>query len=145
MPDLTTTIKHLKTFSPCKESYKKFIAAKGSEDATEVKLSEVLDICGIEDACWFLRCFNYKEYCLFLADVAESVLPIFEKYSDDPAPRKAIEAVRLYHSGAIQTQDLQKATDAAAHAAHAAADAAYAAHAAQWKAIKTLLTEFIKS
>ena len=79
MPNLTTTIGHLKKFSPYKESYRKYISSIDKfDDDTEISLSSVLKICGIKDACWFLRCFEYKKYSLFCADVAESVLYIFE-------------------------------------------------------------------
>ncbi len=142
MPDLTTTIKIVRSFNPCVGSYKLFLKSlKTHDDNTQIKLSDVLKICGIEDACWFLRCFEYKDYCLFCADVAESVLPIFEnKYQNDDRPRKAILAIREYHRGKVTKKELNAAAadaDAAAYAyADAAADAAdadaaaYAAYAA---------------
>ena len=63
-----------------------------------------------------------KQIVLCAADIAESVLPIFEeKYPNDSRPREAIEAARAWSNG--------KGTNAAADAASYAADAAYAAAA----------------
>jgi len=63
-----------------------------------------------------------KQIVLCAADIAESVLPIFEeKYPNDSRPREAIEAARAWSNG--------KGTNAAAAAAAAAAADTYAAYA----------------
>lgn len=95
----------------------------------EIDLMDILKSNGIKDAVWALRCFEYRNYCLFLADIAESVLPIFEKkYPKDDRPGKAIQAIRDYKDGKITKQNLKEiaisAYDAHDKAAYAAAYAA---------------------
>ena len=77
---------------------------------------------------------------------AEIVLIIYEeKYSDNKAPRLAIEAAKDYLAGTISIEELREkranaanaadaayAADAAAYAAYAAANAAYAAYSAAY-------------
>ena len=72
-----------------------------------------------------------------LCDIAERVLPIFEKtYPEDKRPREAIEAARQYADGELKDPVIcNSARDAAYTAAHSAYDsrhivAAYAALAA---------------
>lgn len=77
----------------------------------------VLKSNGIEDAIWCLRCFNYLDYCLFLADIAESVLHIYERKYKNTAPRDAITAIREYKLGNIDKLALKNAYDAAYAAA----------------------------
>ena len=103
------------------------------EKNREIGLIEILEYNGIAHAVWALRCFEYRDYCLFLAEVAESVLPIFEaEHPDDDRPRKAIEAVRDFHYGKISPEELAAAQDAAEKTGirdigEAAGDAAWAA------------------
>jgi hypothetical protein len=70
----------------------------------------------------------------FACRCAERVLPLYEKrYPNDPRPRKAIEAKRLFLKGGISKEELNEALrDAAAYATDAAA--AYAADAAAYAA-----------
>ncbi len=91
---------------------------------------------GIVDAIWCLRVLDYNDYCLFLADVAESVLPIFEAvYPNDKRPRKAVEGIRAWHNGDIDNEQLYILSNAAYEATYDYDDdyvvhAAYAASAA---------------
>ncbi len=76
MPDLTTIMSEVMLHSPCKRSVKAFknhfyLNRVSIPDKTVIKLSQVLEICGIDAAFWFLRCFDYKDYCLLLADITE--------------------------------------------------------------------------
>ncbi len=68
-----------------------------------------------------------RELRLFDCDCAERVLPNFEKMSNDPAPRKAIEVARLYANGKATADELAAAWSAAESAAAAAASAAESA------------------
>jgi hypothetical protein len=72
-----------------------------------------------------------RELRIFACDVAEDVLPIFQrKYPDDKRPQQAIEVARLYVDGKVTKEELSAAWDAARAAAGAAAWAADAAGAA---------------
>ena len=107
--------------SPATNISEQFAMLTEEEKDREIDLIGILESNGIEHAVWALRCFEYRDYCRFLADVAESVLHIFEeKFPEDDRPRKAIQAIRDYRAGKISLNDL----DAAAKAAWAAAWAA---------------------
>ena len=123
-----TTLQQIKDKSPCKDGWKLLLKNLNTTDlTTEVSLEQILDSNGVKDAYWALRCWDYKEYCLLLANVAESVLHVWlNKYPDDNRPQQAIEAIRLWESGEISMKELLAASSAAADA-YAAADDAYAA------------------
>jgi len=85
------------------------------------------------------KIWNKRTGRLFVADCAEHVLPIWErKYPNDPRPRKAVEAARLFADGEITREKLATAGAAARDAARAAAGAAAraAAGAAAWAAAR---------
>lgn len=129
---MRTTYKKIKSFKPCFEGWKTLLENTNPEmDMTkEIDLMDILKSNGIKDAVWALRCWDYMDWCLFICEVAESVLPIFEeKYPEDDRPRKALQAIRDYKAGIITKQDLENAA-AAAYATAAAAHDAYAASAA---------------
>ena len=150
---MKTTLKKIRSFDPCKDGWKKLLKTLGTDDLdTEVSLLQILDSNGVKDAYWVLRCWNYKEYCVLLADVAESVLPIFEaEYPEDKRPRLAIEAVRKYASGGISEEELKAVYDAAdaavydaaRSAANTAARSAGYAEKKQWGKNEQLMREFI--
>ena len=74
----------------------------------------------------------------FACDVAEHVLPIFERqYPGDSRPRMAIETTRAWMEGAATDEEQQAAEMAARGAWLAAVDAAavWAANAAYWAAV----------
>jgi len=167
---MKTTLKEIWKHYPCGKNpgsdhgWDKLTKNLGTKDlTTEVTLMQILESNGIRDAIWALRCFEYINYCLFLADVAASVLHLFEKNTGykDNSVRRCIHAIHLFQSGMITVEELKELarpangpaeaaydTDAA-FAAYAAADAAYdaadadAADAAtgKWQEIEAL---FIK-
>jgi len=131
---MDTTLNQIKEQSPCKDGWKKLLKYLGKSQGDDEPLGfeVILDSNGIRDAVWCLRVLPYKDRCLFAAEVAESVLNIFEsKHPGDDRPRKAIEAVRMWHRGGISDEELQEAAHAAAYAAFADA---YAARAAAYAA-----------
>ena len=134
MPNLTTTFKIIKSHDPCSNGWRKLLKniKPGSMDDI-VSISEILESNGVRDAFWSLRCWSYIQQCLLLANVAESVLHIFEeKNPSDKRPRQTIEAIRDFKNGEITYIELLEYADNAADAADdtynlAAASAAYAA------------------
>jgi hypothetical protein len=167
---LKTTFREIRAHRPCKdgwstlcnnilgtcfpekpESWKECQLTENQLD-TEVSILAILENNGVKGALWSLCTQEYWDYCLILADVAESVLHIWEEeYPDDERPRKIIEAIRLWHSGKITDQELRNAVAAfsataigayiaaanydapassAAYTAYAAGDHTHAAHAA---------------
>jgi len=132
---LTTTLNEVLKHGPCSQHSDRGgwglllkNLNKNVADDAPLTIMQILESNGIKDAIWSLRCFKYKEYCLFLADVAESVLHIYEENNSNKSPRLAIEGIRAHHAGKLDIKELLKLADAAAAAA--AADAAAAAYAA---------------
>jgi len=104
---------------------------------TKTPLTKILEVCGLQDALWCLRCtiepskgFSIELACRY----AEHTLHFFEdKYPDDKRPRQAIEAAR------------NCITDKSAAARAAAWAAAWAAGAAQRKWQNRHLSNLIRS
>ena len=141
---MKTTLNEIRKYSPCASGWEKLLKhlGKTKADDEDMDLMAVLESNGIQDAIWCLRVFDYKDYCLFLADIAESVLDIFEKrYPENKAPRNAVKAIRDFHNGVISRDKL----DDDAAAAYDAAAAAYAAYAAaRFKKLEEIEQLFIK-
>jgi len=133
----TTTFEKIRSFKACESGWRKLLDSHNPKDhSQEISIRDILKSNGIKDAVWALRAVDDKtNVYMFCADVAESVLNLFEnKYPDDKRPRKAIEATRKYANKEISKEELSAAADAAADAAYAADaaaddDAAYAAAA----------------
>jgi hypothetical protein len=145
---LHTTFARAKEAHACFGSYHKFAKFKGGVRKwgkdTPFPLSEVVEVCGLDDALWALKIVLEKQEGdriarVFACDCAERALPIFEKeYPNDKRPRLAIEVARHYASGQATEEQLTAARAAAlAAAAEAAAGAAAeAAEATAWAAAK---------
>jgi hypothetical protein len=87
----------------------------------------------IKDKYWFVckKVATKEQNQRIAIDVAEMVLPIYEKrYPDDKRSREAIEAARQYLAGHIAIEQLIEKKMAAYAAAYTAAAAAYAAYTA---------------
>ena len=142
---METTLNKIREHSPCEGSWRKLLSglSKTKADDEPLKLITILEILDIWDAVWCLRTLEYRDYCLFLADVVEPVLHVYEKLAADQAPRNAIKAIDRWRNGEISRIELQAAAYAAYDAADAAdADAAaYAARREQWQKTEQL---FIK-
>jgi len=130
---MKTTLRELKEIDF--EGYDKLTSnLKINDPDTEVSILQILKSNGIQDAVYTLQTQEYKNYNLFNADVAESVLHLFEdEYPDDDRPRKGIEGIRLYHAGKITwdmldglKKDVYAASSAArTYASSAAANSVY--------------------
>jgi len=69
----------------------------------------------IKESFYTLNEWKYKDYCLLVADIANNVLPYFEKvYPKDNRPRKCIEGIRLFERGLISDKELNVLKKAAA-------------------------------
>ena len=113
-----------------------------TEDCT-VTVQEVLDSSiPLKDKYWFFckKVFTKEQNQRIAIAVAECVLPIYEKkYTDNKAPREAIEAAKLYLAGNISLGQLITVRRVAADAAYA-----YAADAAAYTAkLEQILQEFV--
>jgi len=139
---MKTTLKEIWDSNPCVGGWEKLVGGLGTKDlSTEVTILKIYEINGIMDAMWALRTQNYKDYCLMLADIAESVLYIFEnKYPKDSRVRDCIQGIRDYKAGKISNEKLCNFSSNAANASNAAyadACAAYADACAAYAAAAT--------
>jgi len=120
---MKTTLGEIKKHGICADGYKHLCENLGKpiRDETEVTILEILDINGVKDAFRLLRIIDYKDYCLVLVDVAEAVLPVFEKtFPDDDSLRKAIQAIRDYKVDKITTEELVESSKAVYNAVRVA-------------------------
>lgn len=116
---LVTNFRLLKMNGACKERYRALAKALGGikrygED-TPITISQILDICGIDDALWALRaCPESERFSILLAcNYAEHALRCFElAYPDNPIPqrimkamRRIIETMRRYAKGEVELNE----------------------------------------
>lgn len=142
------TLRMIEANAPCTSGWRTLLKSlnKTKADEEELDLRYILNSNGIEDAIWCLRCFNYEDYCLFLADIAESVLHIYGSKNKNIAPRDAITAIREYKLGNITLSELSDASDdAAAYAAAYNAASATAYHAASTANAAAAATTYTRS
>ncbi len=124
---MQTTLNEIKKYDPCPSSWAKGLKYlnKSKADDEPIDFMVIYEVMGIKDALWCLRTQDYRDYCLFLADVAELVLHIFEDvYPDNKAPRQAIEAIRDWYNGDITDKQLEEYASAARAACNYGANAA---------------------
>jgi hypothetical protein len=144
MPNLTTTLEEIRKHNPCESGWKKLCKTLGTSNPNEqVTLLQILDSNCVEDAFWSLRCWDYREWCLLIADVIEPAL----QYSESEAVREMSNTIRKWHKGALSNDNLSAARAAARSAARSAAsDAAAwaAAWDAAWERNEELMREFIE-
>ncbi len=133
---MQTTLNEIKKYDPCHSSWTKGLKYlnKTKADDEPIDFMVIREAVGIEDAVLYLITQDYRNYCLFLTDVVESVLPVFEaKYPEDKLPRQTIKAIRDWYNGDITKEQLKVFAitvhtsfdysdifDAAAYAAYAA-------------------------
>lgn len=126
-----TTLNAIKKASPCEQGWKKLLRGLNTliVDDTPIPLVKILEINGIHDAVWCLRCIKeYDLIVLFAQKCANNVASIKNEYAAHAAK---------YAAYAAKYAETAYAAEAAAYAAHAAAyaetayAAAYAANAAE--------------
>ena len=132
-----TTLNKIRKCKPCTNGWEKLLISlnKTQPDDEPLALTYILDSNGLNDAIWCLRALPDKhrdKIVLFTADVAERVLPIYEKqHPNDFRPRHAIQAARDFIDEKIDKKTLDAAVSGAWAAWAAAADVQAARAAAQ--------------
>ncbi len=102
---MQTTLNEIKKYNPNDLMWQKLSLINSTDSSDFMAIFETV---GIEDAIWCLRVLDYKDYCLFLADVAESVLYLFEsEYLDNKTSKEAIQAIRDWYNGDITKEQLE--------------------------------------
>jgi hypothetical protein len=155
---METTLKEIVHYHPCDEGISKLMNNLGIkcneynwneiyhnlEDCDKNKkidLKFILESNGIEDTYWVLKTQDKKNVMPILADVAESVLHIYEeKYPNDFSVRNCIQGIRDFCNDKITEEDLEKLRDAAFSASWAAYSAK--ASSASWAAKASSVSAF---
>jgi hypothetical protein len=108
---------------------------------SEITLIEVLDRAGIYCAMKALMCWPYEDYCLLLANIAESVLHLSEEVNpDNKTPKLTIQAVRDWHAGKITSTEFDIVKKEANYArGRTDCDAAYACYMCAFNRPKDVL------
>jgi len=137
---MITTLREIKSFNPCVSGWKKLCRTLRTTNLdTEVSILQILESNGVQDAFWALKTQDYKDYCLILADIAESVLHIFEsKCHGDGRVKKGIQAIRDYKEGRISKEELKTHTATVSRAASDATTISAAATAAAYTTADTI-------
>ena len=111
---MKTTYRELKALCPCIDGCNNYCTKIfGDNPVDQDKEITIMEILGkmefdAENAFWALKTQGYRDICLLYAEIAEGVLSIFEAVCpNDKAPRNAIDAVRLWHSGKITDEELR--------------------------------------
>ncbi|MHB8413984.1 MAG: putative immunity protein [Acidiferrobacteraceae bacterium] len=141
---LFTTLSELRYHLPCDSGWRTLLASLHYDyphDAP-INLLHILESNGVQDTMWALRATRAPAQLrvAICADMAESVLPIWERYyPTDTRPHECIDACRQFVLGTLPLDQLRRtgyrtyaayAASAAASAASAAASAVHAAAAA---------------
>jgi hypothetical protein len=148
MPVITITLQKIRDAQPCEAGWKTLLKAQGGTGAdysAEFPLSDVLDINGLHDTLWCLRCLpeHNNMWRLYAVWCARQVQHLMK----DQRSIDALDVAERHARGLATDAELSAAEDAAGAAAWDAAwaavcmaDAAWAAEAARaaaWAAAET--------
>ncbi len=119
-----TTLNQIKNHIPCEYGWELLLLSlnKTEADNEPIDLLSILESNGVCDCIWAFRTTeDYLIYRLIAADIAESVLYLFEKeYPNDDRPRKAIQAAKDFANELIDIKDLAASATSAVRAENAA-------------------------
>ena len=112
---MKTTLGEIWSHNPCgkekgsNQGWDKLTTYLGTSDLdTQVSFEQILKSNGILNAVWALRVLDYRDQCLFIADVSESVLHMVEaRFPGDTQTRKYIDGIRRWHSSEINDRELE--------------------------------------
>ena len=135
----TTTLNRIRSHNPCANGWKKLLEGLGKTqaDAEPLALTTILDINGLNDAIWALRCVDdqaqVRRYVVWCARQVQHLMT-------DPRSLAALDVAERYANGEATYAELAGANDVAWDAAMAAKavawsaewDAAMAAWVATW-------------
>ena len=130
---MKTTLKTIRSCDPCTASWAKLLAhfGKTEADETEVRIVEILDLLGVEDAIWALRAVEGHDREMRLLAVA-CARRVQHKMTDQRS-LNALDVAERFANGEATQEELKEAMEMAYGAAYMVAyDAAYMA--AYWAA-----------
>ena len=125
----TTTLDRIRDASPCADGWVKLLRGLGKTEADDepLALTRILDISGLDDAIWALRCIDdqaqVRRYAVWCARQVQHLMT-------DPRSLAALDVAERYANGQATDDELDAAGDAASAAGDAAQDTTWAAGAA---------------
>ena len=137
---MNTTLNEIISRKPNPNRWEQLLEALGKTEADDEPLSyvKILELNGLSDAHWSLRCIEPEHdfiVRLYAARVAESTLCHYEAvYPEDKRVSECIHVVRRYALGEASIDELDAAGSAAGNAAESALAAGIAAWCAAWNA-----------
>ena len=139
----STTLNEIRKHDPCSSGWAKLLKglSKTSPDDESLPLERILEINGLPDALWALRCVPGidKQARLFACECAQRVAG----NNKDPRVQACIDVVRRMAYGTVTEQERSAAWSAAESAAESAARSAAwsAAESAAWSAEQKIQSE----
>ena len=130
---MNTTLNRIRAHDPCADGWRKLLAGLNKTEADDEPLSliTILDINGLQDAIWALRCVDnqaqVRRYAVWCARQVQHLMT-------DPRSLAALDVAERHADGQATDEELDAAWDAAWDAARAAAEAARDAAEAAWAA-----------
>jgi hypothetical protein len=122
-----TTLNTIRSHSPCAGSWEKLLRALGKTQADDepLGLDRILEVCGLGDALWSLRCWpehskHWRPYAVWCARQVQHLMT-------DPRSLAALDVAEKHANGDATDDELDTAEAAARDAADAAAAASWAA------------------
>ena len=128
---MNTTLNRIRAASPCVDGWHKLLTGLGKTTADDEPLSlvTILDINGLDDAIWALRCVDdqaqVRRYAVRCARQVQNLMT-------DPRSLAALDVAERHADGQATDAELDAAWVAAEAAGEATRDAAWAATVAAW-------------
>lgn len=132
---MNATLNAIRAYEPCADGWRKLLAGLGKTEADDepLALTLILDINGLDDALWALRCVDdqaqVRRYAVWCARQVQHLMT-------DPRSLAALDVAERYAEGQATRDELAAARDAARDAWGASRDAAAAAADAAWAATR---------
>lgn len=106
---IETTLEKIKSQNPCSRGWKKLLTGLGKKEAdnTTVTIRQIIDICGIDDALWCLRC--WPEHGGVWRKLAVDYARTVQHLMTDPRALNALEVAERYAVGLAIKEDLEVA------------------------------------
>lgn len=100
---LKTTFEKIRKAKPCSTGWNQLLSYhnKDMDMNREISLVDILKSNGIDDAIWAVKhIHDYKDYCLFMVELAENTLPYFKEADpNNPLLEQILESIKDYHRG----------------------------------------------
>jgi hypothetical protein len=99
---ITTTLVSIRKYHPCIIGWETLLhyLGKNKADDEPLDLLTILNSNGLEDALWCFRALGPEHEAWARLTICDLVQPVM-KYTDDPRPQKALDAIRATAEGDV--------------------------------------------